>query len=87
MNGLQNMSGKCNKCGEHCLDCACNKQKASPKRFIVFWGDIYYPSGGWRDQKELFDCFEGARGFMRSKKEDHGWAHVVDLTVGEICCE
>ncbi len=30
------MSGECNKCGEHCLDCICNNQKCQNCRSIMY---------------------------------------------------
>lgn len=34
------MSGECVKCGEHCLDCLCDKPQGSPADFIGWWIDI-----------------------------------------------
>jgi hypothetical protein len=46
------------------------------KRFLVFYGDQYYPAGGWGDFKGEFDTFEEAVKFLVGKSFD--WKEVVD---------
>ena len=50
------------------------------KRFLVFSGDYYYPSGGWHDFHGSFDTLEEANG-SQPKGE---WAHIFDMDTGEI---
>jgi hypothetical protein len=53
------------------------------KRFLVFAGDDYYPSGGWHDLVGDFDSLEEARNVAtKSEKRGH-WSHIIDLTTGE----
>jgi len=50
------------------------------KRFLVFAGDCYYPSGGWNDFKSDHETLSEA--FEATKVKGIGdWWHVVD-TVG-----
>jgi hypothetical protein len=55
------------------------------KRFLLFSGDHYYPSGGWDDMVGDFDTPEDATAkgqeLLRQLKTD--WFHVVDMETGE----
>lgn len=49
------------------------------KRYIVFYGDSYYPRGGWLDLKEFFDSKDEAITVAEELSLDnYGWSHVVD---------
>jgi hypothetical protein len=65
------------------------------KRFLLFAGSNYYPSGGWDDMAGQFDSITEAQDFIFSKDDEHrakyqttwpwvDWAHVVDLTDGTV---
>lgn len=50
------------------------------KPYVVFYGDNYYPIGGWEDNKEFSYSLESAKGFADGVTKEWGkWAHVVDL--------
>lgn len=63
------------------------------KRFLVFAGDAYYPSGGWKDFKGDHDTIEQARTFCDQPEEwgaddfKYGstcaWVHIVDTLSSE----
>lgn len=49
------------------------------KRYMVFAGDTYYPSGGFKDFQCDFDVLENAVSFAKEKLGDNdGWAHIID---------
>ena len=56
------------------------------KRYLLFSGDNYYPSGGWYDFDESFDSLEGAREHIEKLKKEHhpDWAHIVDTETGNV---
>jgi hypothetical protein len=43
--------------------------------YLLFTGDIYYPSGGWRDFEGAFASLEQAREYAR--EIDCDWWHIV----------
>ncbi len=51
------------------------------KRFLLFTGFNYYPSGGWDDFANSFDTAEEAKvvgeHFINNQCGD--WAHIVDV--------
>lgn len=56
------------------------------KRFLVFGGSRYYPSGGWEDFKGSFDTLEEC---TKPKDIDGDiywtdWWHIVDTEAGQI---
>ncbi len=55
------------------------------KRYLVFHGQHYYPSGGWYDFDRTFEKLEEAISYAKSKIKgpDGGWCHVVDLDTME----
>lgn len=61
------------------------------KRYLLFCGDYYYPSGGWGDFRSDFDTIEDAvkearRGEYVNSRETPvpwDWWHVVDRETGE----
>ena len=65
------------------------------KRFALFAGSNYYPSGGWADFEGSFDSVEEAQKFVFSHDDEHrarygtpfplyDWAQAVDLTDGTV---
>lgn len=56
------------------------------KRYLLFAGDHYYPSGGWNDFVGSFDTAREAMEWAESKaiKDSDDWAHVVDTAVSHI---
>lgn len=53
-----------------------------PKRFVLFAGSTYYPSGGWDDYAGSADTLQDA--LEVGEKIDEDWWHVVDLETGEV---
>lgn len=54
------------------------------KRFVVFAGDYYYPSGGANDFQDAFDTLAEALAFARPRLGPlWDWAHVWDTQTGE----
>ena len=51
------------------------------KRYIVFAGDHYYPSGGISDYSADFDSMGEALGYMHQLGSE--WAHVFDTEKGK----
>lgn len=47
------------------------------KDYLVFLGEIYYPSGGWEDFRVDFDSLEEALNYIKSKEPLYNWGHVV----------
>jgi len=47
------------------------------KRFLLFAGETYYPSGGWGDFKSSHHSREDAERAAEELQED--WYHIVDL--------
>lgn len=56
------------------------------KRYLLFYGDAYYPAGGWGDFRGAFDTIEEAHAaYMKAPGWKPDWWHVVDLeTLKEI---
>ena len=53
------------------------------KRFLLFSGDHYYPSGGWKDFCGDYDSVEEATQYLKSQcfKDyymSNSWYHIVD---------
>ena len=55
------------------------------KRYLLFYGDNYYPSGGWGDFHGSFDTIQEAQQvFLKTDspwKPD--WYQIVDTTTGK----
>jgi hypothetical protein len=54
------------------------------KRYVVFAGYYYYPSGGWSDFKDSFDTLEEAEEmalYFYSISKD--WVQIIDLKSGK----
>jgi len=56
------------------------------KRFLLFAGDRYYPSGGWHEFIGTFESIDEATQHVPAKalaKDEFGlpvdWAHIVDM--------
>ncbi len=45
-------------------------------RFLLFYGDRYYPEGGWNDFKGAFDTLADA---LAAPRPGADWFHIVDL--------
>lgn len=60
------------------------------KRFVVFRGDYYYPSGGWDDFAASFDTVEEALEFTRTPNVvnrivlHYDWYQIIDLNTGKV---
>lgn len=52
------------------------------KRYLVFAGDKWYPSGGWDDFKGDFNTIEEGKESLISIGPD--WWHIVDSNTGHI---
>lgn len=52
------------------------------KRYILFYGQMYYPTGGWYDKAGDFDTIEDARSEAFSSLCD--WYHIVDTNTWTI---
>lgn len=54
------------------------------KRYALFAGSSYYPSGGWKDFVGSFDTAMEARvpGIV-GYSESYDWYHIIDLRTGE----
>ena len=50
------------------------------KRYFLFWGDDYYPSGGWDDFGGDFDTVAEAEEMFKAdcSKRSRQWYHIVD---------
>ena len=48
-----------------------------PLPFLLFYGDTYYPNGGWDDFKGAFATVEQATEAAHQSKSD--WWQVVDV--------
>lgn len=60
------------------------------KRFLLFYGDVYYPNGGMDDFKGSYDTLEEA---MKEKDSNynykvnykvHGWVHIWDTEINDF---
>lgn len=57
-------------------------------RFLVFYGDSYYPKGGWKDACRSFATMQEAVAFAEGVTVPTlTWAHVVDLGTGTLVAE
>ena len=56
------------------------------KRYLVFAGDTYYPSGGWEDLKKSFNKEDVAVSWAEGWVEADAlhWAHIVDTEAQTI---
>lgn len=59
------------------------------KRYALFAGEAYYPSGGFHDYLASFDSIEDAKEdvptlYARGGRGGIEWAHIADLLTGQI---
>lgn len=56
------------------------------KRYLLFFGDNYYPLGGWGDFQGDFDCVELAKDYLlkKDKYDSFDWAQVIDTETKAI---
>jgi len=54
------------------------------KRFALFQGEVYYPTGGWYDLRGTYDTKEEAIEASKPLLDtpEYQWAYVIDLTDG-----
>ncbi len=57
------------------------------KRYAVFAGERYYPSGGWNDFEGAFESLAEAEAEGEKHTDVLGWFHIVDMTDGTIVKE
>ena len=57
------------------------------KRFLLFNGSYYHPSGGWWDFNNDFELMEQAIAATNSFNPEFTWWHIIDTTSGEIVSE
>ena len=53
------------------------------KRYLLFAGEYYYPSGGWRDFWGAFDSVDDARKELDAQIGSYDWYHIVDTETME----
>lgn len=56
------------------------------KRFLLFYGDVYYPNGGWDDFRGSFATLEKAQQAWE-KRQDYMtgvWHHIVDSESSQV---
>lgn len=73
------MSGECDKCGEHCLECHCMKQD----HVIKIWAQMFFEDGSltqgirvpaeWLDEQYEWKIGHVADMLMKSVNRDEGW--------------
>jgi len=56
------------------------------KRYLVFAGYDYYPSGGWKDFKKGFDIYREALEYCAGSTEVKyfDFVHIVDIETMQI---
>ena len=52
--------------------------------YIIFSGDVYYPSGGWEDFYDTAESLLDAEHSYKNAININGWAHVVDMNTKKI---
>lgn len=56
------------------------------KRFLLFAGSDYYPSGGWKDFQKDFDTLEEANNYI-GQNYNADWFHLIDSKHMEVVRE
>jgi hypothetical protein len=51
------------------------------KRFLIFAGYAYYPSGGWSDFYSSVDTLVEAKSEVDKYVDRYSWAHVIDRKI------
>lgn len=54
------------------------------KRYALFYGDTFYPAGGWDDFEGSFDTVVEAEATLPEGDYAYDWYQVVDLTTGTL---
>lgn len=54
------------------------------KKYLLFGGDNYYPSGGWNDFVDSFDTILEAMAKMDIAKWEWDWAQIVNTATEEV---
>ena len=56
------------------------------KRYMLFAGDRYYPAGGMKDCKGMFETMEAAQSFAAGLFQRVGvdWVHVYDTVEEKV---
>jgi len=49
------------------------------KRFLLFFGESYYPSGGWKDFQGSFDTVHEARKAVKQERDSKTLFSFVNL--------
>lgn len=62
--------------------------KEKLRQYLVFYGDHYYPAGGFNDLKSSFAVLKEAKDYLKNlrsleSKYAHTWGNVVDKDTGE----
>lgn len=57
------------------------------KRFMLFFGDRYYPQGGMRDFIGSYNTIEEAVEKTLDQINDYDWFHIYDIETQEIVKE
>ena len=53
------------------------------KRYLLFGGDTYYPTGGMNDFCGSFDTIEEAEECAKKSRLRIDWYHIYDCVTGE----
>lgn len=56
---------------------------APMKRYLLFYGETYYPAGGWGDFRGSFDTLREATDAFGAPADNY-WAHVVDTVTNDV---
>ena len=48
------------------------------ERFLVFWGQRFYPFGGFQDFQFSFNSFVEAQNYVNNNKGKFYWSQIVD---------
>jgi hypothetical protein len=46
-------------------------------KYLVFYGEDYYPSGGWDDFEGFFKTLDGAKKHLLARDPENKWGHIV----------
>jgi hypothetical protein len=53
-------------------------------QFLLFGGDTYYPSGGWKDFIMSSPTLENAIAMIPHLEQQKDWYHIVDTKTNQI---
>lgn len=54
------------------------------RRFLLFYGCVYYACGGWRDFEDSFTNLADAQEQAEKLLTEGDWAHVVDTVTSTV---